>query len=130
MAFQQFRLGDLNSIHQPIIQQDSPPTHTTFPTNPNKSVSSAKQPYGSGDSDDGYTLVFANLQEFQAWREQEEERNMVEFVKVSSLVSPLRTPPDRWPRVTPTEARRCRPDSKIIQSSYVQGTPGAVGRSM
>lgn len=62
---------------------DTQPTHTTFATNPNKSISATKQPYGSGDQDDGYTLVFANIAEFQAWRESEEEQNMVEFVKVS-----------------------------------------------
>jgi len=46
------------------------------------SISTTKQPYGSGDSEDGYTLAFNNLDEFQAWREAEEERNCVEFVKV------------------------------------------------
>ena len=93
MAFQQFRLGDLNSLHQPITIQDPAPTHTTFATNPTKSVSATKQPYGSGDTDDGYTLVFPNLDAFQAWREQEEERNMVEFVKVSLCLS------DRFPGI-------------------------------
>lgn len=42
-----------------------------------------KQPYGSGDSDDGYTLVFPNLEAFNKWRGEEEEREMVEFVKVN-----------------------------------------------
>ncbi|KAH6916941.1 hypothetical protein BKA70DRAFT_318047 [Coprinopsis sp. MPI-PUGE-AT-0042] len=60
---------------------DTQPTHTTFATNPNKSVSATKQPYGSGDQDDGYTLIFADIAAFQAWRESEEEQNMVEFVK-------------------------------------------------
>ncbi|KAF8488537.1 hypothetical protein JB92DRAFT_2565619, partial [Gautieria morchelliformis] len=40
-----------------------------------------KPAYGSGEPDDGYTLVFANLDEFQAWRAQEEEDKIVEFVK-------------------------------------------------
>jgi len=31
--------------------------------------------------DDGYTLVFENLEAFQAWREKEEEEKVVEFVK-------------------------------------------------
>ncbi|KAJ3524240.1 hypothetical protein NMY22_g11087 [Coprinellus aureogranulatus] len=84
MAFQQFRLGEL-SLHNsitPHIPGALGPSHTTFATNPHKSVaSSSKAPYGSGDSDDGYTLRFPNLEAFQAWREEEEERNMVEFVK-------------------------------------------------
>jgi len=42
----------------------------------------AKQPYGSGDADDGYTLVFASLREFNDWRQAEEDRTMCEFVKV------------------------------------------------
>jgi hypothetical protein len=46
------------------------------------SISTTKQPYGSGDTDDGYTLVFRDINEFQAWRTNEEENNCVEFVKV------------------------------------------------
>jgi len=42
----------------------------------------SKQPYGSGDADDDYTLVFASLQEFNDWRQAEEDRTMCEFVKV------------------------------------------------
>lgn len=42
----------------------------------------SKAPYGSGDSDDGYTLVFPNLQTFNEWRMKEEETHMIEFVKV------------------------------------------------
>jgi hypothetical protein len=49
-------------------------------------LTSSKQPYGSGDSDDGYTLIFQNLDAFQTWRtgdsDGEEERQCVEFVKV------------------------------------------------
>lgn len=41
-----------------------------------------KQPYGSGDADDGYTLVFDNMDKFNEWRLSEEERTMCEFVKV------------------------------------------------
>ncbi|KAF8913073.1 hypothetical protein CPB84DRAFT_1841487 [Gymnopilus junonius] len=63
MSFQHFRLGEL-PVHQP-----QPP------------VSATKQPYGSGDTDDGYTLIFATLAAFQEWRNAEEERHCVEFVK-------------------------------------------------
>ncbi|KAA1468037.1 hypothetical protein DENSPDRAFT_743872, partial [Dentipellis sp. KUC8613] len=38
-------------------------------------------PYGSGDMDDGYTLVFESMAAFEAWREKEEEDKVVEFVK-------------------------------------------------
>ncbi|KAH9486544.1 hypothetical protein JR316_0000609 [Psilocybe cubensis] len=72
MSFQHFRLGEL-PLHQPLQQQSTqqpPPT-----------ITPAKQPYGSGDSDDGYTLVFPNLAAFQDWRAAEEERHCVEFVK-------------------------------------------------
>ncbi|KAG8904361.1 hypothetical protein FRB99_001862 [Tulasnella sp. 403] len=41
----------------------------------------SKLPYGAGGDDDGYTLVFANLDEFQAWREKEEIEQCVDFVK-------------------------------------------------
>ncbi len=40
-----------------------------------------KGPYGSGDADDGYTLVFESMEAFQAWRLKEEEEKVVEFVK-------------------------------------------------
>ena len=45
------------------------------------SSSATKAPYGSGDSDDGYTLIFPNLEAFNEWRAREEETKMVEFVK-------------------------------------------------
>ncbi|KAG6862159.1 hypothetical protein C0995_004241 [Termitomyces sp. Mi166 len=95
MSFQHFRLGEI-SLHQPL-----PPhlahTHgapasststfsatlnpTTSFSNPPKPVGHSKQPYGAGDSEDGYTLVFPNLAAFNEWRAQEEERQVVEFVK-------------------------------------------------
>jgi hypothetical protein len=87
MSFQHFRLGDLSlsqpsssvALYQAPIQSD-----------PNKSLplsaSHTKQPYGSGDSDDGYTLVFSNLAAFQEWRAAEEERQMVEFVKACIFI--------------------------------------------
>ncbi|KZT74979.1 hypothetical protein DAEQUDRAFT_16093 [Daedalea quercina L-15889] len=43
--------------------------------------SAKKAPYGSGDMDDGYTLVFESMDAFQAWRQHEEEEKMIEFVK-------------------------------------------------
>jgi hypothetical protein len=46
-----------------------------------------KLPYGSGDMDDGYTLVFPTLDAFHAWRAQEEEEKVVEFVKGDTHVS-------------------------------------------
>ncbi|OCH96421.1 hypothetical protein OBBRIDRAFT_718201 [Obba rivulosa] len=48
---------------------------------PPMSSGSKKGPYGSGDADDGYTLVFESMAAFQAWRQHEEEEKMVEFVK-------------------------------------------------
>lgn len=87
MSFQHFRLGDLAlsqpsssvALYTPHIQPD-----------PSKSLplsaAHEKQPYGSGDTDDGYTLVFSNLAAFQEWRATEEERQMVEFVKACSFI--------------------------------------------
>jgi len=89
MSFQHFRVADL-TLQQPLpphLAQNQVPTNpstSSFPTHgdhlSNKSPST-KQPYGSGDTDDGYTLVFPNLEAFHEWRNQEEERQMVEFVK-------------------------------------------------
>lgn len=91
MSFQHFRLGEV-PLHQPIHQQPPVPQPGTRPVSfpPSSLIVSAavagasttKQPYGSGDTDDGYTLIFANMEAFQTWRTGEEERNCVEFVKV------------------------------------------------
>lgn len=96
MSFQHFRLGTL-AMSQPL-----PPHlqhgHSQFSQNPHSTAassttttivtppsvtkpSSARPPYGSGDSDDGYTLVFPSIEAFQEWRAREEEMQMVEFVK-------------------------------------------------
>ncbi|KAG6879865.1 hypothetical protein C0992_010534 [Termitomyces sp. T32_za158] len=95
MSFQNFRLGEI-SLHQPLPPhlahtQGAPASSTsTFSatlspatsfSNPPKPAGHAKQPYGSGDSEDGYTLVFPDLAAFHEWRAQEEERHVVEFVK-------------------------------------------------
>ncbi|KAF8203005.1 hypothetical protein BJ912DRAFT_1018830 [Pholiota molesta] len=79
MSFQHFRLGEV-SLHQPPKVLNSP-TLVPFSPSTAASPSTTKQPYGSGDTDDGYTLIFPNVEAFQAWRHAEEERNCVEFVK-------------------------------------------------
>ncbi|KAG8962718.1 hypothetical protein FRC03_003872 [Tulasnella sp. 419] len=61
---------------QPPIQQQQNPSQ-----NSNQASSSSKPPYGAGGDDDGYTLVFANMDDFQRWREQEEIEKSVDFVK-------------------------------------------------
>ncbi|KAJ3863183.1 hypothetical protein EV359DRAFT_73731 [Lentinula novae-zelandiae] len=106
MSFQHFRLGEMamanppphlmhlhgsvTNIHgHPQQSQQSSQfttidnTNNSFSNNTSKISpgSSNKQPYGSGDTDDGYTLVFPNLAAFNEWREREEENQVVEFVK-------------------------------------------------
>ncbi|KAF7347643.1 VHS domain-containing protein [Mycena venus] len=91
MSFQHFRLSDVvtplpQHIHAspqvPVQQFQAANTNNTFPTNQTPvQASSAKAPYGSGDTDDGYTLVFPDLAAFHEWRQKEEEAQMVEFVK-------------------------------------------------
>lgn len=86
MSFQHFRLGEL-PLHQPQPNTVCPSFSSLYLSVASSSLSSAsisssKPPYGSGDSDDGYTLVFPNLAAFQDWRTAEEDRHCVEFVKV------------------------------------------------
>ena len=89
MSFQQFRLGAMQCVQSaPHLQQQSLPTNGNVETTANPvatlaqpNPSATRLPYGAGDTDDGYTLVFPNLDAFQKWREQEEEANVVEFVK-------------------------------------------------
>jgi hypothetical protein len=91
MSYQHFRLGELamasplpphlrggtSSMVSPSTSVPNPP-----PPPPSASTSSnGKVPYGAGDSEDGYTLVFPSLEAFNAWRRHEEETQMVEFVK-------------------------------------------------
>ncbi|KAJ7786546.1 hypothetical protein B0H16DRAFT_1490827 [Mycena metata] len=91
MSFQHFRLSEAIQPHlvvpaaqvpqQTSVQQfQTANTNNTFPTNA-PVTSGTKQPYGSGDTDDGYTLVFPSLESFHEWRNLEEETKMVEFVK-------------------------------------------------
>ncbi|KAF9229056.1 hypothetical protein BS17DRAFT_770965 [Gyrodon lividus] len=99
MSFQHFRLGQL-VMSQPLpphLQQNQQQSYTQniqssslnttpttiVPSSPPTTTkpSTSRPPYGSGDSDDGYTLVFPNLDAFQEWRNHEEETQMVEFVK-------------------------------------------------
>lgn len=93
MSFQHFRLGQL-AMSQPLpphLQQNqhqsytqniqSSPINTSPPAPTPTKPSTSRPPYGSGDTDDGYTLVFPNIAAFQEWRAHEEETQMVEFVK-------------------------------------------------
>ncbi|KAG6817734.1 hypothetical protein H0H87_004525 [Tephrocybe sp. NHM501043] len=89
MSFQHFRLGE-QALHQPLPPHLAhiQPTTSSFPATLSSSTSFSnnppkltKQPYGSGDTDDGYTLIFPNLAAFHEWRLQEEDRQTVEFVK-------------------------------------------------
>ncbi|EGO02444.1 hypothetical protein SERLA73DRAFT_175937 [Serpula lacrymans var. lacrymans S7.3] len=100
MSFQHFRLGQL-AMSQPLpphLQQNQPSSYsqnvpsvsststTVASTSTAASATSLKPglsraPYGSGDSDDGYTLIFPSITAFHDWRRQEEETQMVEFVK-------------------------------------------------
>jgi len=73
-----FSVSLKKDAQQPPPQQPSPQQQQPSP----KPQQHSKQPYGSGDADDGYTLVFASLQEFNDWRQAEEGRTMCEFVKV------------------------------------------------
>ncbi|KAH8099288.1 hypothetical protein BXZ70DRAFT_943130 [Cristinia sonorae] len=103
MSFQHFRIQTIS--HQNFSQSSSQPGlsnsasslsqalgHTQPPPGPTPnivqgfhfdalSIGAKKGPYGSGDIDDGYTLVFENMDAFQEWRQKEEEEKMVEFVK-------------------------------------------------
>ena len=94
MSFQNFRL---DSISFQSTQSPSYPSSASAPTSAQASSAPAsasastvqdaatrgaqRGPYGSGDMDDGYTLVFENLEAFHAWREKEEAEKVVEFVK-------------------------------------------------
>lgn len=102
MSFQHFRLQPLAS--QPAGEAIRPPGLSVSPSSLSEALGQAPQhnivqnsihsfhlqplqngakkgPYGSGDVDDGYTLVFESMDAFQAWRRKEEEEKMVEFVK-------------------------------------------------
>ncbi|KAI0784987.1 hypothetical protein C8Q75DRAFT_340155 [Abortiporus biennis] len=96
MSFQHFRLNPVTSQPPPVEPVNSPGTsslsqalgssqpnsiiHAGFHLQPLQN-GSKKGPYGSGDADDGYTLIFPSMEAFQQWRLKEEEEKMVEFVK-------------------------------------------------
>ncbi|VDB86615.1 unnamed protein product [Peniophora sp. CBMAI 1063] len=74
-------------------------------------------PYGSGDMDDGYTLVFENMEAFQAWRSKEEDDNVVEFVKGDTHGSKA-VPPRFKEHVKLVCARHCRTGRKKYVKKY------------
>jgi hypothetical protein len=74
-------------------------------------------PYGSGDMDDGYTLVFDNLEAFQAWRVKEEDEKVVEFVKGDTHGSKA-VPPRFKEHVKLVCARHCRSGRKKYVKKY------------
>ena len=105
MSFQNFRLGPPGTQHT-FSELDTPPhsalsagqSSSLSPTfgqlssdsgtrvqSPSSAANYAENPrkglYGSGDVDDRYTLIFENMDAFEAWRQREEEDKMVEFVK-------------------------------------------------
>ncbi|KAG7093868.1 hypothetical protein E1B28_007506 [Marasmius oreades] len=84
MSFQSFRLGEIAQQPLPphLLQlQQGQPSSSSILRPINFEPVSKRAPYGSGDSDDGYTLVFPNLDAFHDWRRKEEEAHIVEFVK-------------------------------------------------
>ena len=82
MSFQNFRLDGISVQPVQTPSYSTPaPTPTSDLQNGGATRGTQRGPYGSGDMDDGYTLVFENLEAFQAWRLKEEEEKIVEFVK-------------------------------------------------
>ncbi|TFY50815.1 hypothetical protein EVJ58_g10877 [Rhodofomes roseus] len=89
MSFQSFRLQPLapqtpdkasdaeSSLSQALGARTDQPQQPL----PNANATPKKAPYGSGDADDGYTLLFPTMAAFQEWRQREEETKMIEFVK-------------------------------------------------
>ncbi|ETW87070.1 hypothetical protein HETIRDRAFT_437723 [Heterobasidion irregulare TC 32-1] len=65
----------------PVLGPLSEPPQFQLQTVDGSVRGSNRGPYGSGDMNDGYTLVFENMNAFEAWRAKEEEEKMVEFVK-------------------------------------------------
>lgn len=97
-AFLNFRLDGPSTVPTPPLQVHPvyafPPPVSVSPADgsglniqlegvPHNSERNGRGPYGSGDMDDGYTLLFENIEAFQAWRAKEEADLVVEFVKVS-----------------------------------------------
>ncbi|KAF5368632.1 hypothetical protein D9758_002324 [Tetrapyrgos nigripes] len=94
MSFQHFRLGEISLEQLPPHLAATASSINGVPQNNSSQFSAegslsgsskiqpnGKLPYGAGDTDDGYTLVFPNIAAFNEWRQKEEETQMVEFVK-------------------------------------------------
>ncbi|KZV74857.1 hypothetical protein PENSPDRAFT_674063 [Peniophora sp. CONT] len=83
----------------------------------NSGSRNGRGPYGSGDMDDGYTLVFENLEAFLVWRAKEEDDNVVEFVKGDTHGSKA-VPPRFKEHVKLVCARHCRTGRKKYVKKY------------
>ncbi|KAF8323031.1 hypothetical protein DL93DRAFT_2070453 [Clavulina sp. PMI_390] len=88
----------LRQVPPPQVQANSGPpgpsssSATVIKPDGTHTDDASKGLYGSGDLEDGYTLSFANMAEFNKWRSEEEEAKCIEFVKgdvhVSKAVPP------------------------------------------
>ncbi|KAH9937333.1 uncharacterized protein B0H18DRAFT_970107 [Fomitopsis serialis] len=85
------------------------------------SGSAKKAPYGSGDADDGYTLVFVSMTAFQEWRQREEEEKVIEFVKGDTHTS--KAVPPRFKDHTKLV---CARHSRSGRKKYVKKYPDRV----
>ncbi|CAL1694010.1 unnamed protein product [Somion occarium] len=84
-------------------------------------ASNEKAPYGCGDVEDGYTLLFPSMSAFQEWKEKEEEEKMIEFVKGDTHTS--RAKPPRFKTHTKLV---CARHSRSGRKKYVKKYPDRV----
>lgn len=160
MSFQHFRLGELamqqplpahlmshqgmpaninvapqNQISASQFARQAENSDNSFTNNSSKGhTSTSKQPYGSGDTDDGYTLIFSNIDAFNEWRAKEEETQMVEFVKVFSsdrTYYSIKCKANIYPgRAIRMEVKRFLLGSRTIRNCCVLAILGAGERNM
>ena len=144
-AYHQFRVGStgLTDAPESAIASSSlssamqmPTTQANDPTHAEQSSAvfgngSRKVLYGAGDADEGYTLTFGSMAEFEAWRAKEEEENMVEFVRNDRHVS--KSVPPRFKEHT----KLVRPGNFLVSvgsfltlTRCVLGIQNLVGASM
>ncbi|KAG8858801.1 hypothetical protein FRB91_009302 [Serendipita sp. 411] len=78
----------------------------------------SKHLYGSGDQDEGFTLQFANLDAFHAWKEETEKADCVDYFKVDAHTSKA-VPP----RFKEHVKLSCSRHTRVGQKKYIKKFP-------
>ncbi|PVG01996.1 hypothetical protein CPB86DRAFT_870688 [Serendipita vermifera] len=108
-------LSASSSNGTPMLTPES--TNTPQPIIIQYDAGHSKQPYGSGDHGEGFTLEFPTFEAFQTWKTAEEENNCVDYFTVDTHHSKA-VPPRFKDHVKLACSRHTRAGSKKYEKKF------------